>query len=336
MTRTIVVGLLIAFSVTRSLGAELASAGDLAPPGCDPAKVLGVESCVKCHAAEIDQWKTTPHAQTFETLHRTDAAKEIANRLGLRSVKRNETCTQCHYTLAEQRGKHRAIAGVSCESCHGAAKDWVELHSDYGGPDVTRITESATHRQQRIDASVAAGMNNPANLYLVARQCLACHTAPNEELVNVGGHAPGSVDFELVAWSQGIVRHNFLSGEGVNVAAPRERLRVMYVVGVLADLEASFRAVAKATEKATYGVTAAQRALAQKKRLYEIAQIVDNSHIQQALEAALATPLKLGNRDELLQAAQTIGEAAYQFAATAEGDDLGPIDALLPSPEQYK
>lgn len=336
MTRTIVISLAVVLSAADSSGSESSASGELAPPGCDPAKVLGVDSCVKCHAAEVEQWKMTPHAQTFESLHRSPEAKAIAERLNLRSVKRNETCTQCHYTTAEERGKHRVVAGVSCESCHGGAKDWVTLHSDYGGPDVTRQSETAAHRLTRIEASIAAGMNNPANLYLIARQCLACHTTPHEELVNLGGHVPGSVDFELVAWSQGMVRHNFLRGEGQNAPATAERLRVMYVVGVLADLEASFRAVAKATEKATYGVTAAQRALAQKKRLYEIAQIVDNSHIQQALEAALATPLKLGNRDALLEAADTIGQAAYQFAATADGAELEAVDPLLPTPAQYK
>lgn len=336
MIRSIVIFVTVVLMPAAASASETSASGELAPPGCDPAKVLGVDSCVKCHAAEVQQWKATPHAQTFDTLHRSPEAKAIAERLGLRSVKRNETCTQCHYTMAEQRGKHRAVAGVSCESCHGAARDWVALHSDYGGPDVTRLTETAAHRQQRIDESIAAGMNNPANLYLIARQCLACHTTPNEELVNVGGHVPGSIDFELVAWSQGMVRHNFLQGDGVNVPATAERRRVMYVVGVLADLEASFRAVAKATEKATYGVTAARRALAQKKRLYEIAQIVDNSHIQQALEAALSTPLKLGNRTALLQAAGTIGESAYQFAATADGVDLEAIDPLLPKLADYK
>ena len=35
----------------------------------------------------------------------------------------------------------------SCESCHGAAQDWLELHSDYGGPNLTRELESREHRQ---------------------------------------------------------------------------------------------------------------------------------------------------------------------------------------------
>ena len=61
-------------------------------------------------------------------------------------------------------------------------------------------------------------MNNPHNIYLIARQCYDCHTVPNERLVNVGGHLAGSQDFELVAWSQGMVRHNFLRTGGTTNA----------------------------------------------------------------------------------------------------------------------
>ena len=38
------------------------------PP--EPSLVLGNEACVKCHTAEVQVWKKTPHASTFEQLHR--------------------------------------------------------------------------------------------------------------------------------------------------------------------------------------------------------------------------------------------------------------------------
>jgi hypothetical protein len=304
---------------------------------CDPAKVLGPDSCLKCHESETLQWKLTPHYATFESLHRKPEAKAIADRLGLRSVKRNDQCTSCHYTTQEVDGRDRVVAGVSCESCHGAGRDWVALHNDYGGASITKALESPEHRQQRIAASVAAGMNNPANLYLVARQCLACHTAPNERLVNVGGHASGSGDFELVAWSQGKVRHNFLrTGGASNAASSPERLRVMFVVGVMADLEASLRATAAASEKAAYGIAEARRAARQKRRLYEISQLVENPHVDAAMQAALAARLKLNNREAILAAADEVGRAAYEFAATADGAALTAIDPLLPRPQDYK
>ena len=304
---------------------------------CDPAKVLGPDSCTKCHESEMLSWRETPHFATFETLHRMPEAKAIANRLGLRSVKRNDECTKCHFTVQEDHGRERVIAGVSCESCHGAGRDWIEMHADYGGPTITKPLETPEHRAERIEKSIAAGMNNPANLYIVARQCLACHTSPNERLVNVGGHAAGTPEFELVAWSQGKVRHNFLrSGGTVNAPSSPERLRVMYIVGVLTDLEASLRATAAASEKANFGIAAAQRAARQKRRLYEISQLVQNPQVAAALDAALDVRLKLNNREALIAAADEIGRQAYEFAATADGSQLAAIDPLLPTPAQYK
>src|SRR5690606_3286218 len=129
---------------------------------CDPAKVMGPESCTKCHEAEMLSWRETPHFATFETLHRMPEAKAIADRLGLRSVKRNDECTKCHSTIQEEHGRDRVIAGVSCESCHGAGRDWIEMHADYGGPTITKALETPAHRAERIEKSIAAGMNNPA------------------------------------------------------------------------------------------------------------------------------------------------------------------------------
>jgi hypothetical protein len=330
-----------ATSVLRSATADSAAApadsSDVGFVRCDPTKVIGADTCVKCHQPELESWKQTPHFHTFETLHRKPAAKEIAARLGLRSVKRNDECTKCHFTTQAVNGRDRVVSGVSCESCHGAAKDWIDIHADYGGPNVAKAQETEEHRRQRMEQSIAAGMNNPINLYLVARQCLACHTSPHEKLVNVGGHPAGSGEFDLVAWSQGMVRHNFLrTGGTTNAPSDQNRLRVMHVVGVMADLEASLRATAAASEKAAFGVTSAQRAARQKRRLYQIAQLIDNQYVREAVDAALGARLKLKNRETLVTAADAVGRAAQEFAATADGATLGAIDALLPAPAQYK
>ncbi len=169
----------------------------------DPHRVVGAESCNKCHADEIKVWKGTPHAQTFLTLHRKPAAQAIASKLGIQSFKTDSNCIQCHYTMQHASSGMEAIAGVSCESCHGAAKDWLAIHNDYGGPGVTKTQEAKDHRRQRLSASIKAGMRNPVNVYLVAQSCYRCHTVPDEKLVNVGGHVAGSMDFEMVSWSQG-------------------------------------------------------------------------------------------------------------------------------------
>jgi len=316
---------------------SLATEINLEPLRCDPAQVLRANSCAKCHENEVRQWKQTPHFTTFESLHRQPAAKAITKRLGLSTVKRNDVCVKCHYTQQQQGSRVRVVAGVSCESCHGASRNWIALHNDYGEPNATKEKESAEHRQLRVEVSIAAGMNNPANLYLIARQCLACHTTPDEKLVNVGGHTPGSHDFELVAWSQGRVRHNFLrTGGTTNGVATQSQLRVMYVVGVMADLEASLRATAQATTKAAFGTASAQRAARLKQKLLEIQQHTSDPHVEQALDAALHAPLKLHQSEPLLDAAKTIGEAAFAFAEKADGNSLSALDPLLPQPNSYK
>jgi len=82
-------------------------------------------------------------------------------------------------------------------------------------------------------------------------------------LVNTGGHAAGRPR-ELVSWSQGEVRHRFLSGTK-NKKNSQERNRMLYLVGRVVDLEYRLRGLAKATKKATYGVAMAKRALPPKK-----------------------------------------------------------------------
>jgi hypothetical protein len=303
----------------------------------DSAKIVGPEQCAKCHQPEVHQWMRTPHFATFDSLHRQPRAKEIADKLGLQSIKRSDVCTHCHYTTQQQDGRDRIVAGVSCESCHGGALGWLAIHADYGGIGITRETESAEHRAQRVKESIAQGMNNPHNIYLIARQCYDCHTVPNEKLVNVGGHLAGSQDFELVAWSQGMVRHNFVrTGGTANGTLSREDLRVMYVVGVMTDLEYSLRAVAAATDKATFGVTGAQRAARMKMRLHEIQKQINDPLLQPALDAVSTVELRLGNKGTILAAAEEVGKAAHEFAEKADSKRLAAIDAMLPLPHQYK
>jgi hypothetical protein len=308
-----------------------------APPVPNPHRIVGSDECAKCHQQEVQQWMRTPHFATFDTLHRSPEAKQIADRLGLRSIKRSAVCTQCHYTEQNQAGRVRVVAGVSCESCHGGAADWLAIHADFGGMGVTKEAESPEHRAKRLAESIAHGMNNPHNLYLIAKQCFNCHTVPNESLVNAGGHVPGSQDFELVAWSQGIVRHNFLrTGGAANGALSPAELRVMFVVGVMTDLEYSLRAVAAATDKATFGVTSAERAARLKRRLYAVQQLVNEPLIQAALDAVSTVEPRLGNKAAILAAADAISKTAYKFADEADGNTLAALDPLLPQPAQFK
>jgi len=305
---------------------------------CDPGKVMGVESCAKCHGSEVATWRQTPHSQFFETLSRSPKAREITQKMGVLSVKRNELCINCHFTMQTGAdGSHQAISGISCESCHGAARDWMQTHNEYGGPGATRESESPNHRIERLHQSTALGMRNTRNLYAIASSCLNCHTVPQEELVNVGGHTAGSENFELVAWSQGMLRHNFVRTGGLrNDPSTVERLRVMYLTGLLADLEYSTRATARATTNSVYGKTVAERAVKVALRLVEIQKQLNDPLIEKALEAFAHAELRTGNSRQLESIADSIAIAGISFASERDGTTLTPVDAWVPKPAEYK
>ncbi len=333
------------------------AANEQAAAPADPSLVLGNQACVKCHAAEISVWQKTPHARTFDELHRRPEASQIASKLGIQSIRHGDRCVACHYTMQQadsgvtlvSRGNEapinaHAIAGISCESCHGPAKHWLEAHHDYGGEGITRLTESPEHRQQRLAKSIALGMRNPHNVFLVAQSCYRCHTTADEELVNVGGHSTGSLDFELVAWSQGTVHHNFVRTDGKqNIQSSPERLRYMFVAGVMAEVESSLRGVAAATEKATFGLTVAKRAARAGARLQSLAAKIDDPRVSEAAEVFASVKIKLNNREQLLAAADRIAKLGYEFAATESSPEaaamqvkLQALDRFLPDPKSWK
>lgn len=304
---------------------------------CDPSKVMTYESCANCHGSEIRVWRQTPHYKTFEELSRNPKAREICSKMGLSSVKRSNVCIDCHFTMKEIDGRNKAVSGISCESCHGASKDWLALHNDYGGPTATKETETKSHRKQRLAQSAKYGMNNTRDLYSIAMNCYSCHMVPNEELVNVGGHKAGTKEFELVRYSQGIVRHNFLRSNGAtNEQASPERLRMMYVVGLIADLEFSTRATAIATEEALFGKTVANRAAGSAVKLYELQKTLQNDKLQQAIDAFAKAELNTNNYDQLNSIADEIQQAGRAFAVENDGSKLAFVDQFLPPPSEYK
>lgn len=328
----------------------------------DPTKVLGNDACVKCHVSEQAVWSATPHAKTFDELHRRPEAAQIASKLGIKSIKHGDRCVACHYTRQSEGGTEpnaittvsrngnagaadfHAIAGISCESCHGAARDWLEAHHDYGGANVTRLTESPAHREQRIYRSVALGMRNPHNVYLVAQSCYRCHTTGDEELVNVGGHPTGSLDFEMVAWSQGLVHHNFVRTDGKeNVISSPNRLRFLFVAGVVADTEAAFRALSTATEKANFALTVAKRASRAGARLKSVAGKIGDARLDEAVAIFESVKIKLNNHDNLVAAADQLAKIGYELA-NAETDKkeeelrekLIVLDRFIPASKTWK
>lgn len=303
----------------------------------DPSAVVSPDACVKCHAAEVEVWRQTPHALAFTDLHRRPEAKAIAKNLGIRSIKYDDRCVACHYTQKIEGGNTNVIAGISCESCHGAAAKWLDIHHDYGGPTITKATETPEHRSNRVDESIAAGMRNPSNAYLLAQSCFRCHTVQDEQLVNSGGHSLGSLDFELVSWSQGKIHHNFLTGGGVsNLPSSPERRRILFVAGLIADLEACLRATAKATVVDTYGLNAAKRAARAAVRLESVAQKTRFPVVHQIVELYHGLELSVGQADMLNRAADNIASLGMQFADSTTPEQLLPLEDYIPLTSQWK
>lgn len=321
-----------AFLFVFGMSASPADAG----PNLDPEKVMGPDACAECHKDTHALWQETHHFKTFRSMPRSDEASAIADKMGIKRVKKESVCLTCHFTTRMKGDKEKPIAGISCESCHGAAKDWIKTHADYGGASVNRESEAPDHRMERIAASEAAGMIRPERLYALAENCFQCHTVPLEELVNVGGHPAGS-NFELVSWSQGEVRHNvwFSGGQG-NPEASAERKRMMYVVGRALDLEYALRGVAISTENATYAKTMAKRAALAKNHLAKVIELVSIPEVEEMLTAADGVELKLNNEAALLEAADRVASATQAFVMSADGGALAAIDGLIPSPDQYK
>ena len=308
------------------------------PPEIDLAKVQGAEACGECHTPDMEAWKQSTHQATnWRMIHRSDRAQDILKALEIKGgMRRNDLCFNCHYTARVVDAKRKIVSGVACESCHGAAADWINVHNDYGA-NKTKETETPEHRAMRLKACDASGMLRPANVYLIARNCYSCHSVPNEKLVNVGGHPAGS-DFELVSWSQGEVRHNYqYSSDQKNREASVERKRVLYVVGAMTDFEYSLRGCAKITTKGAYRSAMLRRKNRAVERIDEILNRVSLPAIQSlmsSLERNDKGSVKI-NRSLLNELPDQLAALSEQFVNTHDGSNLGPLDAIIPGPDKY-
>src|SRR5207247_296886 len=146
------------------------------------------------------------------------------------------------------------------------------------------------------------------------------HTVPQEKLVAVGGHTAGS-DFELVAWSQGEVRHNLQHSKSNGEATP-ERKRMLYIVGRILDLEYSLRGLANATAQGKYAENMIQRVQTARSRLKDIFAATKLEAIKELMAATEATGLKANNQAELNQAANAVGEIGRRFSSAHDGTKL--------------
>jgi len=159
-----------------------------------PRALLGAGSCTSsgCHASEVQghaAWQSSytvwatrdPHTRAERVLYEPLAAQIVAL-LAARDPAQpvvpahvNTACIGCHAT---GRGP-LALEGVSCESCHGPAGDWLVAHTL---PDWRA-------------AGNTLGMVDLADPFVCAQQCAGCH---------VGGApaadgSPREVSHDLIA-----------------------------------------------------------------------------------------------------------------------------------------
>ncbi len=148
-------------------------------------KFLGAASCANssCHGGggqnqnQFLTWSLKDfHSQRpFATLS-TARAKQIGDALEIKDPTADARCTVCHAPLHEVpenlRGENFKISeGVSCESCHGPAENWLRSHTRH---DYTRADRTA------------AGMRDLQNLYVRANTCVACHQNVDADILKAG------------------------------------------------------------------------------------------------------------------------------------------------------
>lgn len=300
-------------------------------------EIMGADECGECHKDEVKVWRQTKHYRTFNELSRRDKAKEIARKMGVKRIKKDSACMNCHFLNKEEAGELVPTSGIACESCHSPAKNWINVHNDFGGKDVKKEDESPEHKIKRLAAIKQTSMIRPRDIYNLAKNCYQCHLVPNEKLVNVGGHKAGS-KFELVAYSQGDNRHNFVrSADGKkNIESSAARKRILYIVGQALELEHSLRGVAKATQKAKYAVTMAKRVKISSNKLTKINSKLELPEIKQMLDATKAAKLTLNNEAKLSAAADSVAYAAQVLSKKYDGVNFESIDSFLPLSGDYK
>lgn len=311
---------------------SVAALGELAS---GPSQIVGPNACAECHKQEAEAWKSTHHFTTFREMPRRKEANEIAQKMGISRVRSEALCLGCHYTQQLKDNIKEPVAGISCESCHGAGKEWIKVHSGYSGK--TEKTESKAEEAARWKQAETKGMIRPSSLYRLAKNCYDCHVVPQEDLVNTGGHPAGSA-FELVSWSQGEVRHNTWASKGKqNVPASTARKRMLYIVGLGVELETGLRAVSRATARKLYAFLMASRVDQARRRLAVAAKTLPNvPEVAKIVELSHSTGLRLKNAQSLTAAADGIAKLLQTISERYDGSTMAAIDKLIPTPDTFK
>ncbi|MHC4940354.1 MAG: multiheme c-type cytochrome [Planctomycetota bacterium] len=156
---------------------------------------LGAGSCAAqaCHGGGFESrmeykiWATRdPHSRAYAAL-RSETGQRMAKRLGY-DVTMAEACLCCHGTTGvDLADTFDQADGVSCEICHGGAKEWL-------GPHVEE-----EWRRKRPDAKETEfGLRDLSTPAKRVAQCVACHVGtkqrPMTHEIMAAGHPPIGFD----------------------------------------------------------------------------------------------------------------------------------------------
>lgn len=305
---------------------------------------LGIESCRDCHEAAVGTWERTRHAMSMERVLASPLTATLAKGMKLRpdAVIREASCVRCHFTQESLASSVQITAGVSCESCHGGARDWIDEHN-----------RKSLTRTERVRVACDRGMLHPQSLVEVANGCFECHVVDDEVLVNRGGHPALSKGFELCSWYAGEVKHEFLVQEpGHSVKShtdepqsiPMERKRLMYVSGKMLHLGHTLRAISLSSDapvdkngkpirlangEYTFGVQHAVVAQSLIRDLEKIQSRVPIPELSDALGLALALTFATGEQQAMADASREILRLAGEMEKGVGKYNLESIDSLI-------
>ncbi len=248
--RTLIAASLLAWTLM------LTSSGVVA---AEPAahRVVGVAGCTaaSCHGGksliggEATAWLTrdAAHRRAYDILF-NETSVRMAKQLGLKSAHTEARCLACHSTESVHadapKGDRFAFEfGVGCESCHGAAGDWVSRHTDRSWRSLPSDTKSSL------------GFRDLRSPTARTEACVACHVGSPRATVDHDLIAAGHprLTFEMAAYHDLLPKHWDAAAERRRDSAQELRL---WAIGHGASAKAmSDIAVARAEFAIRGGVT---------------------------------------------------------------------------------
>src|SRR3989442_7951329 len=121
-------------SLSRRASAPLTAgalflAAALTPCAAFAGKLVGPTDCTNCHDHEVatKAWHNHAHFKSLD-IFEGQKAKAFLTKLGIKDPYSSDLCTKCHATLVDGE----ANFGVSCESCHGGASEFIKPHQKKG------------------------------------------------------------------------------------------------------------------------------------------------------------------------------------------------------------